>query len=274
MEVLGGRGLRGLVAALDRLGFDLYGLAPACAAGGGDPATAALPDAAARAALGRRVRSLRDATDCFLFVVVGGSFSDLAGVIGWPRFLGMLHREAHMLEAWSRRRAGVWTAVAEEAVASGAHGVVIADDLAHAAGTFADPRVLRRHFFPVLAAMVAALGSVPVFLHADGRLDAILADIEQAGFAGLHPLEPAAGMRPARVGEATGWRLALAGGIDPRVLTAGGVEAMRAAVRAALPPPPARYLAGTAWGFPDATVDPHRLLELYRVIGEETGSSA
>ncbi|MDQ7793379.1 MAG: uroporphyrinogen decarboxylase family protein, partial [bacterium] len=219
------------------------------------------------------VRSRRERTGLFLFVVVGGCFSDSAQALGWETFLRLTHTDPGRLAAWSRRRLQARTAAALEAVQAGADGVVVADDLAHQTGTFADPRVLRRHFFPLLGEMVSRFRDrVPVFLHSDGCLDAILPDIVDMGFDGLHPLEPGAGMSPPRVGEATGWRLALMGGIDPITLATDDAGLVRGAVRAALPPRrQGRYLAGTAWGFPDDSVDPGRLLTLYRIIAEETG---
>lgn len=66
----------------------------------------------------------------------------------------------------------------------------------------------------------AAKGSqVRVFFHSDGNISAVLPAIVEAGFDGLHCIEPAAGMNIREVKEKYGRNLCLMGNIDPALLT-------------------------------------------------------
>lgn len=107
------------------------------------------------------------------------------------------------------------------------------DDIAYGTGLMVSPRFLRRHLWPWYREMGRLSQDVgkPFIFHSDGKLDAVLDDIVEAGFTTLHPLEPKA-MDIAQVKRDYGNRLSLIGGIDLNyTLTLGTPEEVDAEVR-------------------------------------------
>ena len=123
----------------------------------------------------------------------------------------------------------------QRAAASGAMGIVIADDFAYQQGLALSPGYLRSLFFPSIAQQVeeAHDAGLPVFLHCDGNINAVLYDLAQLGLDGLQAIESAAGMDLANVKRQCGERLCLWGNLDPRLLLRPQApEQLRQAVKA------------------------------------------
>ena len=125
----------------------------------------------------------------------------------------------------------------KKAIACGAHGILVSDDMAYNTGTLLSPAMLRKLFFPALktlAARIKAEGAL-VFLHCDGNITEILQDIVDCGFDGLHALQPSAGMSLQAVKQDYGDRLCLMGNIDlDYTLPFGSPEEVRQAVKKAI----------------------------------------
>ncbi len=105
-------------------------------------------------------------------------------------------------------------------VRSGAHGVIIADDIAYSQSTFISPEAVEQLLFPLWSMQVRSaheLG-VPVFFHSDGNLRGVLQLIEHAGFDGLQCVDATAGMTVQDVKAHCGTSLCLMGMIDPGLL--------------------------------------------------------
>jgi uroporphyrinogen decarboxylase len=111
------------------------------------------------------------------------------------------------------------------AVADGAHGIMVADDIAYAQGTFMSPEFVSKHLAPLWKTQVlfARDLGLPVFFHSDGNLNAVLSDIVQAGFDGLQCVEPAAGMDIVQIKAKYGQGLCLMGNLDPSLLSQEGL---------------------------------------------------
>jgi uroporphyrinogen decarboxylase len=75
-------------------------------------------------------------------------------------------------------------------------GIVVSEDMGFASGTYFSPDVFRSHVFPFQRELVrhARKLGVPVILHSDGNLNAILDDLVAMGFDAYHPFERAAAM--------------------------------------------------------------------------------
>ena len=87
-------------------------------------------------------------------------------------------------------------ATLEQGVNAGAHGIIIADDIAYRQNTYMSPDFVKQHLLPIWQTQVTTardLG-VPVFFHSDGNLNGVLPTLVAAGFDGLQCIEPAAGM--------------------------------------------------------------------------------
>ena len=207
-------------------------------------------------------------SDFFVFGMVGGVFSDPAYARGLERFLldcaGDPVGTAELARASAHRN----LALAERLITGGAQGVIIADDLAFSGGPFLPPPLLRRVFFPPLSELAGRLRDrgVPVFLHSDGRLTAILDDLVGLGFDGLHSLQPSAGMDLETIKRRYGDRLCLWGNVELDDLLAlpdppSVREAARRAVAAA--GPGGGFILSSASGFLRGEIPLEHVLAMY-----------
>jgi uroporphyrinogen decarboxylase len=120
-------------------------------------------------------------------------------------------------------------AMCHKAVSLGAEVLVIGDDAAYRDGPMISPRMWREFVLPYHRQLVESV-EVPVIWHSDGNTERLLPFAIEAGFAGFHGLEPAAGMDLRRIKQEHGAELVLIGNIDIRVLFESDLEAVRAEV--------------------------------------------
>jgi uroporphyrinogen decarboxylase len=113
----------------------------------------------------------------------------------------------------------------QTAIHLGAELLVLGDDAAFRAGPMVSPEMWREHILPYHCQIVRAL-SVPVIWHSDGNFEALLPMATEAGFVGVHGLEPAAGVDLARV-QRNHPHLVLVGNVDVGVLTNDDLTAVR-----------------------------------------------
>lgn len=156
-------------------------------------------------------------TEVFVFILLDASFGWGIRIFGFEKLVHMLNREfsefLELIQAVDKLN----LEVTERAAARGAMGVIIADDIAYQRGPMVHPAQLRKYFIPSLSRQVAAISkmNVPVFFHSDGDLNEVLPDIVEAGFDGLHCIEPGAGMNIGLIKQQYGSRLCLWGNLDP-----------------------------------------------------------
>lgn len=153
-------------------------------------------------------------TDRFIFIMVDGAFGWGTRLLGFEKFFGLLARESGDLTDFFHRVEEFNIMLAEQALAGGAMGVLIADDIAYSRGLMVHPAFLKKHYFPSLARQVAAM-KAPVFFHSDGNMNQVLDDVVTAGFSGLQCIESAAGMDIGSIKQRYGRRLCLWGNLDP-----------------------------------------------------------
>ncbi|MCP3951809.1 MAG: hypothetical protein GY697_06255, partial [Desulfobacterales bacterium] len=117
-------------------------------------------------------------------------------------------------------------AAMEQGVTAGAHGIIIADDIAYHRSTYMSPDFVKQHLLPIWQTQVTVAGDlgVPVFFHSDGNLNAVLPTIVAAGFDGLQCIEPAAGMDMPAVKAEYGNTLCLMGNVDPALLSDQSIQ--------------------------------------------------
>lgn len=166
------------------------------------------------------VRRIAD-QDIFVFWIVNGSFQTAMTSGDMMAFLVKIAAAPDEVAGEFERISGRVTAVMAEGVAAGAHGIIIADDIAYQQSTYVSPRFIERHLLPVWrkqTAFARDLG-VPVFFHSDGNLNTVLPLIAAAGFDGLQCMEPSAGMHLAGIKRTYGGDLCLMGNIDPALLS-------------------------------------------------------
>ena len=162
------------------------------------------------------------AKNLFVFWVVNGAFQTAMMTQGVTAFLSEIVRSPDDVRSRLNHFSARAIDIMAQGVRNGAHGIIIADDIAYHRSTYTSPQFVEYYLLPVWQAQVSAardLG-VPVFLHSDGNLDSVLPMIVAAGFDGLQCIEPAAGMRIGPIKEKYGRNLCLMGNIDPAILFA------------------------------------------------------
>ncbi len=119
----------------------------------------------------------------------------------------------------------------EKCIDAGAHGIMLADDIAYNGGLYLSPMNWRYGVKNYLSETVQAWrqAGIPVFYHSDGDIRAVLDDLVDVGFIGLQGMEPGAGMDVLALQARYGRKLSFMGGIDiGQVLGAPAVAAARA----------------------------------------------
>jgi uroporphyrinogen decarboxylase len=159
-------------------------------------------------------------TDLFVIVMLEGCYAWGIRLLGFNRFMSTLSREGSALDDFILSVDQFNLELAQRAIAKGAMGVLIADDIAHNKGLMFHPVQLRKNFFPSLQRLVNEISAMktPVFFHSDGNVNKVLDDIIDAGFDGLQGIESAAGMDIGLIKRKYGERLCLWGNLDPRYL--------------------------------------------------------
>ncbi|HBT47738.1 MAG TPA: hypothetical protein DEA73_07685 [Peptococcaceae bacterium] len=211
-------------------------------------------------------------TDFFVFAIIDGPFQGTAGRMDFMDFLLRLaDREEGVKEmAWKEARFGLETA--RRCVEAGAHGVIIADDIAYTRGTYVAPSLLRELFLPLWQWQVENLKAegVPVFFHSDGNITSLVPDLVAAGFAGLHSLEPSAGMDIARIKQDFGEYLCLMGNFDLSLLARAGEEELAAEVQRIMvaAAPGGGFIFSTSSGCLGGDLPEEKVTALYRAAGK------
>lgn len=160
--------------------------------------------------------------ELFVFWVVDGAFQRAMMTRGIMTFLWEIVHSPDDVRSILSHFSDQAIDVMAQGARSGAHGIIIADDIAYHRGTYTSPEFVEHYLLPIWQAQVMSVRDfgVPVFLHSDGKLDGVLPLIVAAGFDGLQCIEPAAGMTIGRIKEQYGKDLCLMGDVDPALLFA------------------------------------------------------
>ena len=176
-------------------------------------------------------------TDFFVFALISGVFETVNNLCGLDNFAVWSCSDSDDVKDLLLRAGSFQAELADIAVEAGAHGVLISDDMANNKSTFFSPSMLRGLVCQPLSELVRTIHrkDVPVFLHCDGNINAILTDIADCGFDGLQAIQPSAGMSLGHVKQCVGDRLCLMGNIDlDQVLPFGTEEEVRQTVKDAI----------------------------------------
>ncbi len=223
------------------------------------------------------VRQIAD-QGLFVFWVVNGAFQTAMTQGEMMAFLMKIAAAPETVGAQLERLSERVTAAMAEGVAAGAHGIILADDIAYQQSTYISPTFVERHLLPVWrrqTAFARELG-VPVFFHSDGNLKPVLSYIAAAGFDGLQCMEPSAGMDLVEIKKTYGGDLCLMGNIDPALLSepddpegAGNLhEPLRSAVKDVMAAAAGGgVIFGTCSGLYEG-MSPARVDYMYRLVSE------
>lgn len=182
------------------------------------------------------VKKWVEATDYFVFATIWSPFSSgLTELMGWENYMIWTITHRKELEYISTEYAAYQAEVAKRYLAAGAHGILIAGDLAGNDGPFLHPGLIQELVFPRIKTevdIIKAERKVPVVYHSDGNINSLMDGVIETGIDGLNPLEPHAGMDLATIKKRYGGRLCLLGNVDTnRLLPRGTPEQVAAEVR-------------------------------------------
>lgn len=166
---------------------------------------------------------------CLIFGTHVGPFTAGYMAMGFERFFVRLIDEPAFVRELLEARAEWCIALYRRAVELGAEALVLADDVAHTEGPMISPSMYRELVLPLHRRIVDEF-DVPVIWHSDGNIESLLPMAVEAGFVGVHGLEPAAGMDLAKVKREFGRDLALIGNIDVNALCGSDMDAVRTEV--------------------------------------------
>jgi uroporphyrinogen decarboxylase len=119
-------------------------------------------------------------------------------------------------------------------IEAGVDAICLCEDLGFKTGTFASPKIYRKHLFPYVAELIdsAKKRGAPVFFHCDGNVNEILDDLVGLGIDVLHPLERKSNMDIGFIRKRYGTKICLAGNIDASdTLPNGPLERIEREVR-------------------------------------------
>jgi len=167
---------------------------------------------------------------CLIYGSHIGPFTAGYMAMGFERFFLRLMDDPSFVHRLLAARTEWCIAMYQKALSLGAEVLVLGDDAGHREGPMISPWMWRRFVLPYHRRIVQALDA-PFIWHSDGNVEALLPMAVEAGFAGFHGLEPAAGMDLARIKREFGRDLVLVGNIDVRVLCEADLEAVRREVR-------------------------------------------
>lgn len=163
---------------------------------------------------------------CLFYGTHVGPFTAAYMAMGLDRFFVRLVDDPAFVHRLLEHRTQWCVALFGRAVELGAELIVVGDDAAHRGGPMISPRMWREHILAYHRRIVDAL-PVPVVWHSDGNLTSLLPMAIEAGYAGVHGLEPAAGVDLAAVKSAYGRDLVLVGNVDVNVLCGNDLPAVR-----------------------------------------------
>jgi uroporphyrinogen decarboxylase len=193
-----------------------------------DPSDAAILSAAKRTIL-------RDGADYFIAPNLGMCLFERAWSLrGFDALLMDMVERTEWVEQLLDRITEIQSSLARRFVAAGVTGGYFGDDYGAQRAMLFSPRLWRRLMKPRLAKLFTVFvdAGLPVILHSDGDIRAILPDLAEIGLTTLNPVQPEV-LDHAWLQQEYGAKLSFYGGVSTQgVLPGGTVEEVRAATMA------------------------------------------
>jgi uroporphyrinogen decarboxylase len=205
---------------------------------------------------------------CFIFGSHIAPFTAAYMSMGMERFFMSFLTRKQFIRKLLNVRTEWCIAVCQEAVSLGAEVLILGEDAAHGGGPMISPQQWREFVLPHHRRIVEEVDA-PVIWHSDGNITSLLPMAIEAGFAGVHSLEPGAGVDLGQVKQEFGDDLVLIGNADPAPLCQSDLDAVRQEVRRCMEQgaPGGGYMFSTCSSvFKGMNLD--SILEMYRYAGE------
>jgi uroporphyrinogen decarboxylase len=217
-----------------------------------------------------RIREVREShpDHCLIFGTHIGPFTAGYMAMGFERFFSRLADDVAFVQRLLEARTEWCIAMYQKAASLGADVLVLGDDAAHGKGPMISPRTWRTLVLPYHRQIVDAL-DVPVIWHSDGNIEPLLPMAIEAGFVGIHGVDPIAGMDLARMKREYGRALVLVGNVDVRVLFGSDLAAVRGEVDRSIAQgaPGGGYMVASCNSIWEG-MNPATVAEMYRYAGE------
>ncbi len=166
---------------------------------------------------------------CWFFGTHIGPFMNAYLSMGLAAFCMRIVSDPTFVHALMAARTEWCLAVFEKAIQLGSELIIMGDDSAHSTGPFISPAMWREFVLPYHKHIVQTL-SVPVLWHSDGNITKLLPMAVEAGFAGIHGLEPWS-VSLAKVKADYGANLVLIGNADVRVLCSQEIDPVQQEIK-------------------------------------------
>jgi len=205
---------------------------------------------------------------CFIYGSHVGPFTQAFMAMGLEAFFFRIHDDPRFVEKLLEARTEWCLALFHEAASLAVDFVVLGDDAGHKTGPMISPQLWRDLILPYHRRIVEET-NVPVVWHSDGFIEPLLPMAVEAGFAGVHALEPAAGVDLARVKQEFGHDLILMGNVDTSILCTSDLEAVRREVERCIEQgaPGGGYMISTCNSIFEG-MQAHSVIEMFRYAGE------
>lgn len=174
-----------------------------------------------------------------------GPFMSTYMAMGMENMFCSLYENTSFVKAVMETRTEWCLAIFKEAVRLGAELIVMGDDAAHREGSMISPAAWQEFVLPHHRQIVDEL-PVPVIWHSDGRIDQLLPFAVQAGFAGIHGMEPPAGNNLATIRQQYGRELVLIGNVDVNLLCGSDQKAVSRDITRCLKQGGSRFMLSTS----------------------------
>ena len=205
---------------------------------------------------------------CFIYGSHIGSFTMGYLSMGFQDFFLALIERPEFVHKLLEARTQWCVAMFQKAASLGIDLLVLGDDAGHKGGPMISPRMWRELILPYHRRIVDQV-DVPVVWHSDGGILPLLPMAIEAGFVGVHSLEPGAGIDLGKVKQQFGEDLVLVGNADAALLCGNDLEAVRDEVRRCVnqAAPGGGYMFGTCNSVFKG-VEPAALVEMFRYARE------
>lgn len=184
---------------------------------------------------GEIIKRFAEETDFFVFAQIGGPVTQLDEMFSMEDFMVYSLTNMEEMHTLAEKVMEFEVEKAKIFLDNGADGIVIGDDVAFNTGVFLPPHIMESNVYPFWKKAVSEIKNyknVPVFLHSDGDVTAIIPKVVEAGFDGIQSLQPSAGVDIEAVKQKFGDKLCLWGNLDLDYLMCfGSTEEVKAAVK-------------------------------------------
>jgi uroporphyrinogen-III decarboxylase len=166
---------------------------------------------------------------CHIFGTHVGPFTASYMAMGFENLFINLLENPSLVHQLLVHRTRWCIALFQEAIRLGAEVIVLGEDSGHSQGPMISPAMWEEHILPYHLQIVDEL-KVPVIWHSDGDIRELLPYAVQAGFVGVHGLDPISGIDLQQVKAEYGQKLVLIGNVDVRVLCESDFNMVRSEV--------------------------------------------